>query len=206
MPPVPVLCEPYDGVVVGDAILCMLIVGFDCCCGGANDGLPIPGLLGAIAGNEELRVLKVLSGVIARLCDLGALSDVLLGGGRGVTGGVDQENVAAGDALLEVLERLLEECDGKTVEDDADAEPFAHGSPPSISVPLEELCCPPRTRVSKSASPPPLAVSKPFDVLGPPKLMNSLRVVAVALLAPSSCSLRVCSLSTRADMDLINVI
>ena len=72
------------------------------------------------------------------------------------------------------------------VDDDADAEPFAHGSPPSISVPPVEPDCPPRTRASKSASPPPLVVSNPLEVLGPPKLMNSLRVVAAALLAPSS--------------------
>jgi hypothetical protein len=108
MPLALVFCVLYDGVTVEDVILFMLNAGLDCCCGGANDGLPIPGLLGAIAGNEEFRVLKVLSGVMARLCDLGALNDVLLGGGRGVTGGVDQENVAAGDALLDVLERLLE--------------------------------------------------------------------------------------------------
>jgi hypothetical protein len=133
------------------------------------------------------------------------LKAVLVGGG-GDTGGVDQENVAAGDALLADLERLVDGWDGKMVEDEADADAFAHESPPSISVPPEEPCCPPRTSASKSASPLPLVVSNPFDVLGPPKLMNSLRVVAVALLAPSSCSLRVCSFSTRADMDLINVI
>ena len=198
----PLLCVMYDGVVVGEIML--FIAGLGCCCGGANDGLPIPGLLGDIAGNEELRVPKVLSGVIVRLCAFGALRLKLVGGG-GDTGGEDQENVAAGDALFD-LERLLDGRDGNIVEDDADAEAFAHGSPPSISVPPEEPCCPPRTSASKSASPPPLVVSNPFVVPGPPKLMNSLRVVAVAPLAPNSCSFRVCSFSTRADMDLISVI
>jgi hypothetical protein len=85
----------------------MLIAGFDCCCGAAKDGLPIPGLLGAMAGNEEFRAPKVWSGDMARLCALGAFNDVLFGGG-GETGGVDQENVAAGDALLVDRERLLD--------------------------------------------------------------------------------------------------
>jgi hypothetical protein len=89
------------------------------------------------------------------------------------------------------------------VDDDADVGPQV--SPPSMSVPPEEPCCPPRTSAAKSASPPPLAVSMPFVALGPPKLINSLRVVAVALLAPSSWSLRVCSFSMRADIDLISV-
>jgi hypothetical protein len=194
----------YDGAVVGDAILFMLVAVLDCCCGGTKGGLPIPGLLGAIAGKDELREPKVLSGVIARLCVFGALRDALFGGG-GDTGGVDQENVAAGDALLDDLERLLDGRDGKTVEDDADAEAFAHGSPPIISAPPEGPDCPPRTSASKSA-PPSLFVSRPFVALKPPKLINSLRVVAVELLAPSSCSFRVCSPSTRDDMDLINAI
>jgi hypothetical protein len=160
--------------------------------------------MGAIAGKDELREPKVLSGVIARLCAFGALRDVLLTDG-GDTGGVDQENVAAGDALLEDLPRLLDGRDGKTVEDDADADAFAHGSPPIISAPPAGPGCPPRTSASKSA-PPSLFVSKPFVALVPPKLMNSLRVVAVELFAPSSCSFRVCSPSTRADMDLISTI
>lgn len=163
----------------------------------------MPGLLGAMAGNEELSVPKVLSGVIARLCAFGALRFVLVGGG-GDIGGVDQENVAAGDALLD-LERLFDGREGRIVEDEAEPGAVAHGSPPSMSVPPEEPCCPPRTSASKSASPPPFVVSKPFVVLGPPKLINSLRVVAEALLAPSSWSFRVCSFSTRADIDLINV-
>jgi hypothetical protein len=191
------LLQSIPPVPCGEAILFVLIAGLDCCCGGAKDGLPIPGLLGAIAGKDELRDPKVLSGVIARLCVLGALRDVLFGGG-GDTGGVDQENVGAGDALFEGRA-------GKTVEDDADADVFAHGSPPIISAPPAGPGCPPRTSASKSASPP-LVVSEPFVVLTPPKLMNSLRDVAVELLAPSSCSFRVCSPSIRDDMDLISVI
>jgi hypothetical protein len=187
-------------------MLLILIAGRACCGGEANEGLPIPGLLGAIAGNELFREPNVLSGVIARLWAFGAFNDVLLGGG-GDTGGVDQENVAAGEALLDDRERFVDVWAGRIVEDDAEAEPFAQGSPPSMSVPpAEGPCCPPRTSAAKSASPPPFAVSRPFVALGPPKLMNSLRVVAVALLAPSSWSLRVCSCSTRADIDLINVI
>jgi hypothetical protein len=199
----PELCAPYDGAVIGEAILFVLIAVLDCCCGGIKDGLPIPGLLGAIAGKDELRVPKVLSGVIARLCAFGALRDVLFGGGD--TGGVDQENVAAGDALLDDLERLFDGRAGKTVEEDVDADVFAHGSLPIISAPPEGPGCPPRTSASKSASPP-FVVSEPFGTLRPPKLMNSLRDVAVEPLAPNSCSLRVCSPSIRDDMDLINVI
>jgi hypothetical protein len=166
----------------------------------------MPGLLGAIAGNEVFREPNVLSGGIARLCPFGAFNDVLFGGG-GETGGVDQENVAAGEALLDDRDRFAAACEGRTLEDAVEAEPFAQGSPPSMSVPPEEEpCCPPRTSAAKSASPAPFAVSRPFVALGPPKLMNSLRVVAVALLAPSSWSLRVCSCSTRADIDLMSVI
>jgi hypothetical protein len=193
------LCAPYDGVGVGAIMLCIPTPDLPCCSGGgANVGLPIPGLLGAIAGNEEL---SALSGVMARLCALGTLSAVLDGGG-GDTGGVDQEKVAAGDALLVDRERGWE---GKVVADEADAEAFAHGSPPSMSEPPDGPCWPPRTRAAKSASPPASTVPKPLAVLEPPKLMNSLRVVAVALFAPSSWSLRVCSFSTRMDMDLIRV-
>jgi hypothetical protein len=197
----PLFVVVYDDVVVGDIMLFMLSVGLDCCCAGANDELPMPGLLGAIAGKEALMVPNVLSGVIARLCAFGGANVGLLGGG-GETGGVDHANVAAGEALLLDLERLAE---GKMVDDDVDVEAFAQGSP-SMFVPPEGPCCSPRTSASKSASSPRLAASKPFVTPGPPpKLMNSLRVVAVALLAPSSCSLRVCSFSMRADMDLISV-
>jgi hypothetical protein len=67
----------------------------------------MPGLLGAIAGNEVFRLPKAPSGVIARLWALGAFNDVLFGGG-GDTGGVDQENVAAGEALLDDRERFVD--------------------------------------------------------------------------------------------------
>lgn len=140
-----------------------------------------------------------VSGVMERLCAFGGLRFTLLCGG----GGVDQEKVAAGDALFDRV-RLLSGRDGKMV-DDAAVVALAQGSPPSMSVPPDEPCCPPRTSASKLFSPSPFVVSKPFDVLGPPKLMNSLRVVTVALFAPSSWSLRVCSFSTRPDMDLMSV-
>lgn len=145
----------------------------------------------------------MLSGVMARLCGFGA-ERVLFGGGD--TGGLDHENVAAGDALFDLVRSVVSR-DGKTVDDPADADAFAHGSFPSISVPPEGPCCSPRTSASKSVSPLPLLVSKPLTLEGgPPKLINSLRVVAVALLAPNSWSLRVCSFSIRADMDLIRAI
>ena len=191
----------YEGVVVGDTILFILYAGLDCCWGGAKDGLPIPGFAAVKAGNDELSVEKVLSGVIARFCDIGAERFVI---GGGETGGVDHENAGAGEGLFD-LGRLVDGREGRTVEDDADAEPFAQGSPPSISVPLEDACWSPRTSASKSVSPFPLLVSKPLVVLGPPKVMNSLRVVAAEPFAPSSCSLRVCSFSTRADVDLMRV-
>lgn len=55
-----------EGVFVGWVImLFMPIVGLFCCC--ENVGLPIPGLVGFIAGNEELRDENVLSGVMALL-------------------------------------------------------------------------------------------------------------------------------------------
>jgi hypothetical protein len=146
-------------------------------------------------------VLNVLSGVIARLCGFEAARFVR---GGGDTGGVDHENVGAGDALFDPV-RLVDGRDGNTAEDAADADALAQGSPPSMSVPPDDPCCSPRTSASKSVSPPPLLVSKPFVVLGPPKVMNSLRVVACELFAPSSCSLRVCSFSTRTDVLLMRL-
>jgi len=161
----------------------------------------MPGFAALRAGKEELSVFSVLSGVMALLCGFGALR-LVVGGGE--TGGVDQEKVAAGDALLDLV-RLVDGREGRTAEDVVDAEAFAHGSPPSISVPPDDPCCPPRTSASKSVSPFPLLVSKPLVADGPPKDMNSLRVVAVELFAPSSCSLRVCSFSTRADVILMRL-
>lgn len=180
----------------------MPIVDPGCCWGGANEGLPIPGLVALSAGNDELSELSVLSGVIARLCGFGAERFVFDIGGVD-TGGEDQEKVAAGEELFVDLARLTDGREGKTVEEEADAGAFAQGSPPSMSG-FSEVPGPPRTSASKSASPAfPLLASNPLLTLGPPKLMNSLRVVAVALFAPSSCNLRVCSFSTRADMVLI---
>lgn len=203
---IPELCVVllYEGVVaeVGDIMLFMFIAGRTCCWGWVKEELPIPGFAALRAGKEELSVFNVLSGVMALLCGLGA-PRLLVGGGE--TGGVDQEKVAAGDAVLDAV-RLVDGREGRIVEDVADAGAFAHGSPPNISVPPEDPCCPPRTRASKSVSPFPLLVSKPLVADGPPKDMNSLRVVAVEPFAPSSCSLRVCSFSTRADVDLIRLI
>jgi hypothetical protein len=178
----------YDGAMAGwDSILC--------CCG--KLGLPIPGFAGLMAGKEELRDEKLVAGVMALPLPWGADRFVCRGG---ETGGVDQENVAgAGDALLDRFAGR----EGRMVEDDAEAEAFPHGSPPSMSeVPVPPW--PPRTSASKFVSSPPLLLeSRPFDAGGPPKLMNSFRVVALVLLAPSSCSFRVCSCSMRAEVDLI---
>lgn len=184
----------YRGVVDGcDIMLLMPIAGLFCCC--EKVGLPIPGLAGLIAGKEELRDEKVLLP-----CGVGTFDG---GGGGGETGGVDHEKVAgAGEALLD----LFAGRDDRAAEDEAEvlAEALAHGSPPSMSEPPVALALP-RTKASKLVSSPPFVVSKPFDAGGPPKLMNSLRVVAVVLLAPSSCNFLVCSCSTRNEVDLINV-
>lgn len=62
----PLLWVVYEGVVVaGDTILPMPIPvpGLDCV--GEKVGLPMPGLLGAMAGNDELSELSPLSGVTA---------------------------------------------------------------------------------------------------------------------------------------------
>lgn len=136
-------------------MLFMLMFGRDCCCGAINDGLPMPGFVALNAGKEEFSELSVLSGVMVRLCALGA--DKFVCGG-GDTGGVDQENVAAGDALFD-LTRLVEGRDGKIVEEVAEADAFAHDSPPSMSVPPVAPCGPPRTSASKSVSPLPLLTS-----------------------------------------------
>lgn len=62
---------PELGAVNEDAfvgwviVLFMLIVGLFCCC--EKVGLPIPGLVGFIAGKEELRDENVLSGVMVLL-------------------------------------------------------------------------------------------------------------------------------------------
>jgi len=117
---------------------------------------------------------------------------------------VDHAKVAgAGEALL----ARFGGREGKILDDDAEAfaEALAHGSPPSMSEPPVEPWLAPRTSASKFVSSPPFVESKPFAADGPPKLMNSFREVAVVLLAPSSCSFRVCSRSTRAEVDLINV-
>jgi hypothetical protein len=142
---IPELCVLllYEGVVaeVEDIMLFMLMAGRTCCCWGwAKEELPIPGFAALRAGKEELSVFNVLSGVMALLCGFGALRLVV---GGGDTGGVDQEKVAAGDAVLDAV-RLVDDREGSTVDDVADAEAFAHGSPPSMSVPPEDPCCPPR--------------------------------------------------------------
>ena len=178
-------------------MLLMLSAGF--CCGWENED-PMPGFAGAMAGNAELMEFIELSGVMVLRppCACGAAR--LVGGGE--TGGLDHGNVAAGDAFLADPTRLPAGLDGRTVEEEAEVGAFAQGSPPSISEPVLVPWLP-RTRASKSASPDPLAVSRPLVPGRPPKLMNSFRVVAVALFAPSSCNFRVCSFSTRADSDLI---
>jgi len=198
----PVPCEPYEGVMAGDVILLMLAPMAGLCCACANDGLPIPGLEGAMAGNVELSELNVLSGVIVPLIALGAERFVC---GGGDTGGLDQENLAAGDAFL-VEPALRAGREGSIVDEEADGGAVVHGSPPPPNM-SDPVFAPwfPRTRASKSASPAPFVVSNPFVEGRPPKLMNSLREVAGALFAPSSCSFRVCSCSTRADSDLISV-
>lgn len=116
---------------------------------------------------------------------------------------MDQANAAgAGDALFVRFAGL----EGKTLEDDTEAlaGALAQGSPPSMSeLPVGPPWLP-RTSASKLVSSPPFDESNPFDAAGPPKLMKASRVVAVALLAPNSCSFRVCSCSTRAEVDLIN--
>lgn len=188
--------------VVGDIMLFMLSPEAALAGACAKFELPSPGLLGAMAGNDELSELSVLSGVMVLLTPIGAAS--CWGGGD--TGGVDQENVAAGEALFDVRPRLAAGRDGNIVEEDADACPLAHGSPPSMSPPPDDDG-PPLTKASKSLSPPPLVVSKLLTPPVPPKLINSFRDVATwdELLAPSSCSFLVCSTSTRLDNDLIKV-
>lgn len=186
-----------DGVIVGEIMLFILcipipipMVGLACCL------LPIPGLLGAIAGNE----LNVLSGVIALLFPCGAVRFV----GGGDIGGVDHEKAGvAGEGLFDDIVRFATGREDSIVDEVADGA-FAQASPLNISVPFELFWLPPRTNASKSVSPLPFAASSP---LGPPKLMNSFRdvVTEVALLEPSSCSFRVCSLSMRDESDFIRV-
>jgi hypothetical protein len=159
----------------------------------------MPGLAGAIAGKVEFKELKLLSGVMALICVGGAARFV----GGGDTGGVDQANVAAGDAFLAGPPRFTAGLEGNVAEDEAEAGAFAQGSLPSMSEPVLAPCVP-RTSASKSLPPSPLLVSSPLVPGRPPKLMNSFRDVVGALFAPSSCSFRVCSFSTRADRDLIN--
>jgi hypothetical protein len=117
---------------------------------------------------------------------------------------VDQENVAAGDALFDV--RLIDLL-GRIVLEVADDGAFAHEFPPSISVPPpEEGPFSPRTRASKSVSPPFPLLSR-FEPGKPANDMKSFRVAeTVLLLAPSSCSLRVWSFSTFVETILMRVI
>ena len=63
---IPGLGAVNEDVFVGWVImLFMPITGLFCCC--ENVGLPIPGLVGFIAGKEELKDENVLSGVMALL-------------------------------------------------------------------------------------------------------------------------------------------
>lgn len=129
-------------------------------------------------------------------------------GGGGDIGGLDQEKVAAaGEALFEVLLLLAAGREGIIVDEVAEAGALAHGSPPSISVPLVAFWFPPRTRASKSVSPFPFVAATPFEPPRLPKLIKSFRGVEtlVALFAPSSCSFRVCSFSTRDESDFMSV-
>jgi hypothetical protein len=50
--------------MVGEVMLFMLIPIAGLCCGCESGGLPIPGLEGAMAGNDEFRELNVLLDVI----------------------------------------------------------------------------------------------------------------------------------------------
>jgi hypothetical protein len=62
----PELGVVYEGVVAGcDIMLFMPIAGLFCCC--AKVAEPMPGLVGFMAGNEELREANLLSGVMALL-------------------------------------------------------------------------------------------------------------------------------------------
>jgi hypothetical protein len=141
----------------------------------------------------------VLSGVIALLVFWGA--DRFVAGGE--MGGVDQENAAAGEALFDVLPRLGPGREGSMLEEVADAGALAQGSPPNISPPFELPCLSPRTRTSKSPSPP-FMPSCPLVPGTPPKLIKSFRDDTFGALAePSSWSFLVCSFSTRAESDLI---
>lgn len=168
-------------------------------CDGERDD-PIPGFNGAMAGNVELSDPMLLSGVMVLAAPADGAAR-LLGGGD--TGGLDQENAAAGDAFLEPA-RLVTGLEGSVVDEVAEAEAFAHGSPPNISEPAFNPWFP-RTSASKPPSPSPLVESSPPVPGSPLKLMNSLRDVEGALFAPNSWSFLVCSFSTREESDLMSV-
>ena len=105
--------------VVGDIILFILRPAFiGCLEGGEKLDDPMPGFVGTIAGNDELRVLRVLSGVIVLCVPCGA-ARLVVGGGE--IGGELHEKVAAGDALLEERARLAEGREGKIVDEEAEA-------------------------------------------------------------------------------------
>jgi hypothetical protein len=119
-------------------------------------------------------------------------------------GGVDHENVAAGDALFDVR---FDDLFGRIVLEAADDDVFAHEFPPSISVPpTEEGPLSPRTRASKSVSPPLPFVSR-FEPGRPSNDMKSFREAeTVLLLAPNSCNFLVWSFSTFVETVLMRVI
>lgn len=124
---------PYEDVELGETMLFILIVGCVCWLDSPGDMVPIPGLIAPKAGNDEFRAPRLLSGVTDRLWCAG--TERLFEGG-GETGGVDHENVAAGEALFPDLLRFAAGRDGSTAEDDAD-DAFPQVSPPSISWPPE---------------------------------------------------------------------
>lgn len=165
-------------------MLPMPIANGDLACGCEKEELPIPGLLGWMAGNAELKALRELSGVMVLL--------VPWAGARfftgGDTGGVDHEKAGAGEGLLALIARFAAGRDGSVVDDVADADALAQGSPPSMSDPLDGPAAPPRTKASKSTSPLPLEWSNPLLPVAPPKLIRSLRdaTAVVEVLAPSS--------------------
>ena len=60
----PELCVEVDGVRLGDDSMLFIPIPMDGCC---ENELPMPGWLGAMAGNDEFREVRVLSGVIVLL-------------------------------------------------------------------------------------------------------------------------------------------
>lgn len=159
-----------------------------------------------VCGCNAAKELRLWSGVtvllmlVFRVAGLSVAVELLCGAGGG---GVDHENVAAG---FDVPDCVLEPEGREVAAAVAGAED--HASNPPSSALLELALFLPKTKFSKSSTPPlPFASSSliPFAPLVGARLDIKSALFALAeFVAESSCNFLVCSVSIREESALIN--